>query len=248
MTEPVIFALDFDGVICDSAVETGITGWKAGTKLWPDMTGSAPAAIVEQFRQVRPIIETGYEAILTVSLLHQGVSTAEIFRAYGEKFATLMHDAKVTVDDLKALFGETRDSWIADDIDGWVNKNPLFDGVAEKLRKLEEQPWFVITTKQERFVNLILKANSINIPGENIFGLDRNLSKTDVLTELVNLYPGQQIYFVEDRLPTLVNVAKQKQLAAVHLVFADWGYNTAEDKATALAHGFSIQSLPQFLG
>ena len=29
MNNSIIYALDFDGVICDSAVETAITGWKA---------------------------------------------------------------------------------------------------------------------------------------------------------------------------------------------------------------------------
>ncbi|HFD13311.1 MAG TPA: HAD family hydrolase, partial [Crenotrichaceae bacterium] len=50
-----IYALDFDGVICDSAVETGITGWKAATHVWNEMTGVLPdQVLLDAFRRVRP--------------------------------------------------------------------------------------------------------------------------------------------------------------------------------------------------
>ena len=32
-----LYALDFDGVICDSAVETAVTGWRVAQTLWDDM-------------------------------------------------------------------------------------------------------------------------------------------------------------------------------------------------------------------
>ena len=89
MNDPIIYALDFDGVICDSAIETAITGWKAASGIWQDMQGSAPEAIVARFREVRPIIETGYEAILVIRLLHLGQTTAEIFSGYTDKVKQL---------------------------------------------------------------------------------------------------------------------------------------------------------------
>ena len=44
MNNSIIYALDFDGVICDSAVETAITGWKAASSIWKDMPEAAPQA------------------------------------------------------------------------------------------------------------------------------------------------------------------------------------------------------------
>ena len=38
----MIYALDFDGVICDSAIETAVTGWKVAQKIWQDMPSSLP--------------------------------------------------------------------------------------------------------------------------------------------------------------------------------------------------------------
>jgi len=248
MTNSIIHALDFDGVICDSAVETAITGWKAARTIWNDMPTETPHALVDQFRLVRPIIETGYEAILAMRLLFLGESRAAIFSDYQAKTSQLMQQAQVNVDDLKTLFGDTRDHWITNDLESWIAMNPLFPSVAEKLQKLSQSHiWYVITTKQERFVKHILKANAIELADERIFGLDRNMSKSDVLKGLIKQYPHHTIEFVEDRLPTLVTVKKQAELAQVKLLFALWGYNTDEDKLVASQQKFTTLDLADFL-
>ncbi|UOA08563.1 HAD family hydrolase [Methylobacter sp. S3L5C] len=248
MNNSIIYALDFDGVICDSAVETAITGWKAAGSIWGDMPKTAPQAMIDQFRLVRPIIETGYEAILAMRLLYLQEPVEAIYSDYGNKIHALLTEAKISTDELKKLFGETRDAWIADDLTGWVNMNPLFDGVAQKLREIGQQyPWYVITTKQERFVKQILKANTIELADECIFGLDRNMNKMEVLSGLLETHPNKTIYFMEDRWPTLLNVLNNNELASVKLIFALWGYNTAQDKALAAEQAVTLQQLDSFL-
>lgn len=248
MAQPLLYALDFDGVICDSAVETAITGWKAASQIWPDLPAKPPMLYVEQFRQLRPALETGYEAILAMRLLQQGAAVETIYNQYQGLTHDLMEQARVSIEELKQLFGATRDQWIAADLADWVAMNPLFPGMASFLNQLnQQQAWVVITTKQERFVKQILTANGISLADEHIYGLDRNLSKVEVLRNLLNQQPELKICFVEDRLPTLVNVAKQADLQTVDLVFATWGYNTATDKIAAIGQGFINQNLDEFL-
>jgi phosphoglycolate phosphatase-like HAD superfamily hydrolase len=245
MNNSIIYALDFDGVICDSAVETAITGWKAAGSIWKDMPRIVPPEMIDQFRLIRPNLETGYEAILAMRLLYLG---ERIENNFNGKIQTLLKNAQTSVGDLKKLFGETRDTWIANDRAEWVMMNPLFAGVAAKLRKLGQQyPWYVVTTKQERFVKQILKANAIELPDERIFGMDRNMSKVEVLKKLLKNHPNETIYFVEDRLPTLLSVLKTGELASVKLILALWGYNTVEDKALAARQAFTLQQLEYFL-
>jgi phosphoglycolate phosphatase-like HAD superfamily hydrolase len=248
MNKTLIYALDFDGVICDSAVETAMTGWKAACTLWPDMPKTIQPDMIERFRVLRPIIETGYEAILVMRLLYLNESIEAVYSSYSDKIKTLLEEAQVSVNDLKKLFGKTRDQWIADDLADWINMNPLFAGVAEKLQQLgQHNTWYIITTKQERFVKHILKAYAIELADERIFGLDRNMSKIDVLKALLHSHNTETLYFVEDRLPTLINVLSTKTLSRVKLIFALWGYNTAEDKALAARQPFILQQLEDFL-
>ena len=171
-----------------------------------------------------------------------------IYSDYGNKIQFLLKEAQVSTDDLKKLFGETRDAWIDNDLADWVNMNPLFEGAAAKLCQLGQQcPWYVITTKQERFVKQILKANAIELADERIFGLDRNMNKMEILKGLLKTHPNETVYFVEDRLPTLLNILKNDELASVKLIFALWGYNTAEDKALAAKQAITLQQLEDFL-
>lgn len=233
MAEVNLYALDFDGVICDSAVETGMTGWKVASTIWTDMPTEMPAEMIDLFRLVRPVMETGYEAALIMRNLFEGVSAIELLGNFSQKINNIIERDSLSVKVLKQQFGETRDRWIEQDLDNWIAMNPLFDGVADKIAELNSQPCYIITTKQERFVKQIFDANGIAFPVERIYGLDRNLSKQQILADLLNDNPNHTILFVEDRLPTLSNVLNDHRLNKVALFFADWGYNTAADKRAA---------------
>lgn len=248
MKSNTLYALDFDGVICDSAIETAMTGWQAACKIWTEMPKNVPAGLPALFRQVRPNIETGYEAILAMRLLYLGHDCQVIFDQYQTLTQDLMVRTSVSVDDLKQLFGSTRDHWIAHDLGSWIANNPLFDNIAQRLQSLKQRhDWVIITTKQERFVSQILAANGIALDAANIYGLDRNMSKVEVLKQLGQSHLQHKIIFVEDRLPTLINVAKQADLADIELQFALWGYNTQADKLEASQQGFTVIQLEEFL-
>lgn len=241
-----LYALDFDGVICDSAVETSITAWKAGQHIWQDMPENIPAALIDQFRLVRPALETGYEAILIIRLLYTGASAHLLINSYEELLNQLIESENISVKTLKQLFGATRDNWISNNADEWLEMNPLFEGVAIKLAQLDPIHCYIITTKQERFVHQILAANGISIPDEQVFGLERNINKSQVLSMLKSKCPERAILFVEDRLPTLIKIQNDAALSDVTLLLADWGYNTEQDKQAATDLAIERISLKEF--
>ena len=243
MKQAPIYALDFDGVICDSAVETAITGWKSATYIWSDMAKTVPdEAHIEQFRALRPQLETGYEAILFMRLLQQGESVESIQANLTSFKMELGGDTTL----LKQLFGQTRDQWIEHARDEWIAMNPLFEGIAEKLQNLNGQIWYIVTTKQERFVEQILQASQVDLPID-IFGLDKKMSKQAVLLELLERHGSQTIRLIEDRLPTLLEILGNDQLNAVELQLVDWGYNTEQDRTNARTKGLKVIGLPEFL-
>lgn len=249
MKQSMIYALDFDGVICDSAVETAMTGWKAACRLWPDMNEDGlSTASIDRFRLMRPLIETGYEAILAMRMIDREEDDHAFLSHFERSKQKLLDQAGVDTDALKKLFGDIRDQWIATDMPDWIGVNPLFPGVAVKLKQLHERAtWYVVTTKQERFVKQILDANGIDLSEDKIFGLERNRSKADTLIEIVSEHPAARIYFVEDRLPALLNVKTHPKLQGVNLQLADWGYNTLQDRQEAVQRGVELLEIEEFL-
>lgn len=249
MEQTIIYALDFDGVICDSADETGIAGWKAALNFWADMHASLPAAdMLDQFRQIRPAIETGYEAVLVMRLLFEGNGVEHILQHFSSAIQQIAAKYQLDIEQLKQVFGDTRDHWINHSAEEWRSMNPLFPGVTEKLRRLSGRgTWYVVTTKQERFVAEILNYHQIQIPSQHIYGLDRKMSKAETLLKLQHRHPGQPIVFVEDRLAALLSVMTDRRLSGIKLFLADWGYNTDEDRRKSRQHPISLIALDEFL-
>lgn len=50
---------------------------------------------------------------------------------------------------LVKLFGHVRDSWIAEDLSGWLAPNRIYPGVAEAINAaLQHDEVYIVTTKQ----------------------------------------------------------------------------------------------------
>lgn len=248
MKTKILFALDFDGVICNSAVETAITGWKVAQSIWPDMREQAISdTYIQQFRTMRPYLDVGYEAILIMRLLQQGENLGELCANYHSRLQSLIDDSNVSVETLKETFGQTRDDQILKDETGWIASNSLFEGITEKLKKLEQGDWVIVTTKQERFVKRILEGNNIQVDEDRVFGLERKLSKQEVLTLLKKKHPDRDIIFIEDRLPTLLGVLNNPRLQDIHLQLVDWGYNTEVERKEAQDRAIEVIGKDGFL-
>jgi len=223
-----VLALDFDGVLCDSARETGITGWKAGATLWADMADALPPErLLHAYCRARPVIETGYEAILMVRLLKDGEDPDALLERFQKRLPETVARSGADTDELKRLYGSIRDRWIQEDPQGWLSLSPLYPGTAETLNALPSGlDCYIITTKEERFVEQLLAYHGVPFDAARIYGLDRRMQKEAVLRELMERHPGRSIDFVEDRLGTLKRLSKQPELASVRLHIACWGYNT----------------------
>lgn len=236
MTTDRLYALDFDGVICDSAIETGFSGWHAARTLWPDMPQQMPEDVLSEFRRIRPVLETGYEAIIICKGLLKGLTANHFLQDFSYHIDTLMQQEKCTVPQLKLAFAQYRDQWIASDLPGWIEMNPLYEGILKLLQNIPAEQLFIITTKQERFVHAILSSHGLDLPASQVFGMDRQLKKTQILTTLKREFPDEEVFFLEDRLPTLLNVLETPALASLQLGFAAWGYNTEADRQMTHQH------------
>lgn len=230
-----VLALDFDGVLCDSVDETGVTGWRAGGTIWPDMAAAwPPTEVAARFRQARPVIETGYEAILLMRLLLDGERPEILLATYPALAPSVIARSGCDIAALKALFGAARDHWLVATPDAWVTASPLYPGVADWLRATGTAERYILTTKEGRFVERLLAGHAVPFPAERIFGLEQGRSKEAVLRELAERHPGQAVCFVEDRLATLKRCQAYPGLGSrLALRLAGWGYNTEAERREA---------------
>ena len=199
--------------------------------LWNDMLQTAITnEMINQFREVRPFLKTGYESVFILRLLHLGFSVERLCNGYLEHIQKLIDDENLDINQIQKLFGEARDKGIEESLEKWIEMNPLFDGVIDFLDSIDKKSCYIVTTKQERFVKYILEANDIEIDDKHIYGLDRKMSKVEILHLIQKKHPTQKIIFVEDRLQALIDVAEDKGLENISLKLVSWGYNTPLDR------------------
>lgn len=119
-----LWALDFDGVVCDSCGESALSAWKvsevilsdqflpqprflssmprangrfslqAASLVWPDVFSSEAVVqkeeLVEKMRAVRPVVETGYENIVQIRCLLEGVEVDDMLNNWSKMLPEYM--------------------------------------------------------------------------------------------------------------------------------------------------------------
>jgi phosphoglycolate phosphatase-like HAD superfamily hydrolase len=232
-----VFALDFDGVLCDSAAEAGVTAWRAGSRIWPQWRGlEPPADYLRRFVKLRPVIETGYQTVLLMKLIHDDLSDDCIMAEFLERCEALLGELGWTRKQCGRLFNQIRTEWMQQNLEDWLSRHRFYPQVWKTFTEhLASEPIFIVTTKQERFVEALLDAAGIAFPIERIFGLDKGQAKEAVLVQLLqgSEFRHAHWHFVEDRLKTLLRIVECESLRRVRLYLAAWGYNTAKDRSMA---------------
>ncbi|GIL77630.1 hypothetical protein Vretifemale_7132, partial [Volvox reticuliferus] len=240
-----LIALDFDGVVCDSCGESSLSAFKAAALLWPEIF-LAPEAearkdeLVEKMRAVRPVVETGYENIVQIRCLYEGVSVDEMLASWETMLPARMAQWGLNRAEMVQLFGRVRDDWIAADLNGWLAPNRIYEGVAGPVRTaMERHQVYIVTTKQAHYTEILMRdMASVPFPPDRIFSQTvSGRPKGEVLAALAAQHPDAVTkIFVEDKLSTLEKVARDPSLSDWQLYLVDWGYNTPQERARAAAN------------
>ena len=225
-----VIALDFDGVLCNSAYETACTGWRACQLQWPEnFNTELENEMIDAFRDVRPVLKTGYESMILLYLLQRGISIAEILKNYTKLKSDFFEKRGISAEKLKDTFGATRDNWIKSDFNGWLKLNKFYAGVIDSVKNCP-YPVYIVTTKQKRFTTALCEYIGLDLSETHIFGLEDG-EKSLSLKQIHEKNQGSSILFIEDRLDNLLDAQVDK--AKMYKFYADWGYGTKEDNKSA---------------
>jgi phosphoglycolate phosphatase-like HAD superfamily hydrolase len=248
MTRPGTLALDFDGVLCNGVREYFQTAWTVYQQLWPTAEAKPPAGLFEQFTRLRAVVEMGWEMPMVLRAALKGWSEAEILGQWLSLKQQLLGEEDLKHGQVAQRVDSVRDQWIQTDVEGWLALQEFYPGVIASLHT-----WLangltvvIITTKEQRFVESLLAQGGVTLPAAQIFGKGCQRSKSETLRELLQT-SATPIWFVEDRLQTLLNVAAQEDLKSIQLFLGDWGYNTEAEHRLAETHArIKLLGLEQF--
>lgn len=249
---PTILALDFDGVLCDGLIEYFQTAWRTYCHIWKPSQQTPPADLAQSFYRLRPVIEIGWEMPVLVRALILNLPQDKISQEWPVVAKQILEEDSLNGADIGTKLDSLRDEWIAGDLAGWLALHRFYPGVVEKMRSLLEAQsprFYIVTTKEGRFVRQLLQEQGIDLPDQYIIGKENKRPKHQILRELLaaSNNDAATIWFVEDRLKTLLTVQEQPDLNQVGLYLADWGYNTPAQHEYVRHHErIRLLSLPEF--
>ena len=233
--QPNILALDFDGVICDGLIEYFASTKRAYQQIWSE---DVDESFAPSFYKLRPVIETGWEMPILLRALVLETSEAEILDNWKEISLKLLEFEGLEKQNVVQQLDGVRDSWIKNDLDKWLDLHRFYPGIIERLKEIinSDVEFYIVTTKEGRFVKQLLQQQGIDLPADHIIGKESKRPKYETLRIIRNNHKTStdlSIFFVEDRLKALQQVAQQADLDFVSLFLADWGYNLESDRNLA---------------
>ena len=247
-----VFCLDFDGVLVDSAREVGLVGYRALHTIDCAAFGSdAPEAVLSAFVLARPVLETGWEAVLMLWLIQCDKSSpADLLRDFQTVGKSRAVDQLGGQEAVMAAFHEARQGWIDADRAGWLAAHEFYGTAVDAVKSLvmRGELVFIITTKAAEFASELLEHAGLSVPTSRVFGLGSG-KKFAVLDQILQQSGAQNAIFVEDRLRTLEQVQQcgtDLVRSRTRLLLAAWGYNTAEQRARAAGLGLQVVSEDEF--
>lgn len=226
MSRPAILALDLDGVLVDGMEEYWRSSLAAARGLGAPGTGP-PGEIPPAFRSIRPWVHTGWEMVVVAWALAHGAPAEAFLQDYPAALRQWQTRSGQSPGALQDALERHRSACLSRDPRGWLAQHRLYPGVAERLHRCgaEGVEWIVITTKGRDFAAALLKQDGLRPTA--VYGREDG-PKVRVLLRL--LEQRQPVWFVEDRLPTLEQVAADPQLAGVGCYLAAWGYLRHADR------------------
>lgn len=241
-----LLALDFDGVISDSAREAFVVALRAYCELRPDSSlpevahATDAPELFASFVEGMPLGNRAEDYAVVLAAIEAGVPLPDQ-AAYDRFFAG--QDANELAA-FQTRFYELRSAWAARDRQGWLSQMSAYPEVLPVLRRRAGDVILAIATAKDRVsVEQLLECYGIAdlFPSARVLDKEAGRSKRSHLEALSKAagVEWSEITFVDDKLNHLESVAS----LGVRCALASWGYNGEREVRDARAQGFLVLSL-----
>ena len=243
-----VIALDFDGVIADSAGESfdvallTYAEFRPDSDLVPLVDPKHPkrAALYRDFLVLMALGNRAEDYAVALDAIESGRPIPDQ-SAYNRAFS---EHAPEFLQAFHQRLYENRDRLRDADPESWCRGVPAYPGFAELLlRRRSDAHWCVATAKDRPSVDLLLASYELSEVFDPALICDKTLGRDkaahmSVIADRLRV-TCREITFVDDKLNHLENVAP----LGVRCVLAAWGYNGVREQNEAADRGFRVATL-----
>jgi phosphoglycolate phosphatase-like HAD superfamily hydrolase len=242
-----VLALDFDGVLCDSAREAYRVSVETYACEWPEHPlpegAAGDAALYARFLEAMPLGNRAEDYAVVLGALAGGVPLPD--QAAYDAFRSSIAPERLRA--FHEAFYRARGAWAARDPAGWLAEMRAYPGFGALLRRRAGEARLAIATAKDRAsVRRLLTSYGVADLFADEFVLDKEAGekKRDHVAELAARAgcPPAEVTFVDDKVNHLEDVAP----LGARCVLASWGYNGPRERRIAEARGFLVCGLDDF--
>ena len=241
-------ALDFDGVISDSAREAYVVALRTFARVWPEADLGAPAdeedaALYERFLELMPLGNRAEDYGISLQALERGRELAD--QAAYDAFRTELEPAGLRR--FHKEFYRVRRAWSEVDPAGWLERIGPYPGILDLLRRRSGDVELAIATAKDRHsVASLLASYGVGdlFPEGRVHDKETGVSKQAHIRAIAAdvACPVTEVTFVDDKVNHLVDVAE----TGARCLLAGWGYNGEREWKLAEAAGHPVVGLAEF--
>jgi len=230
-TDSTLYFIDFDGVICDSALEGFVSSEIAYTRL---TTGKDPDRCSltgrDAFYRMRPFIRNGEDFLL----LQEYITAGREIYSQQEFDAALSARGTDRMQQYRDAIYRVRQELVGNAREYWIHLNRIYPEVEPVIRGVvNREQVYILSTKQSDLIAEILSGSGIPWPKDRII-TSLGKTKEEIITERMNAVNAAQALFVDDQPDHLLSPEASVDLG-ITCYLAAWGYVRPEwlEKSTS---------------
>jgi phosphoglycolate phosphatase-like HAD superfamily hydrolase len=216
--EGLVF-LDFDGVICDSILETLVSSWRAYHMLRGESEPRAmPADLLREFTRLRPYVRAGEDFVLVQELIAAGTP----IRSQDQFDAEIARRGNQSIRRYAEVFYSARRELLSSQRDYWIDLNKLYPHVLPCLIRWAPSPYlYILSTKKADYIVEILGSKGIDMDCLRVLSCRAREKNATMLRTLEERRIGRAL-FVDDQIDHLRSIDGGE--ARIVACLASWGY------------------------
>lgn len=242
-----ILAVDYDGVISDSALKSLFVSHNAyckyfGSKVKKNFGGELFSfenwekmkkrytKEMDDYRRLRSYIELSGDFFVIIKIMEEQVQIKD-----QQEFIAYRNQLSFDYHFFRELFFQEKEKWQKMSFEKWFFLSPVFKEVIKGIQrfKKEGQKVVIATSNRGEAIHRAFQPEylGIKIDMEDIFDKNFGKHKAEHMQAIAKKYGAQlnEIYFIDDQLSYLIGT----DLLGVRVFLAGWGYCTENHKEEA---------------
>jgi phosphoglycolate phosphatase-like HAD superfamily hydrolase len=219
MNRRTLLLLDFDGVICDSALEcyeTSLEAYASVLKKQHKQIDVHPHR-ADAFYRLRPYIRNSEDYIVIQIIIDEGGEVGSQ-RDFDEVLARYSEEERRA---LSHIFYDVRSRRMKSEPSAWLESNPLYPHMKPGLaRYASNRRLYILSTKRADFIDAIFSHNEIELAHSRILDCRKGETKLERASRLLDAGAGDRAFLVDDQISHLESNLDQR----ITTCLPRWGY------------------------